>query len=328
MRRHVVAKGLIKAVGLVLLLSGAMAAHGELVDRIVAIVNDDCITLSELNEELEPYARQIPEGAYGPEEERQILSRLKEDILNSIVDQKLSDQESERLGVSVPDSEVDLRIEHLKDTQSLTEEELRKSLAAEGYTLEGYRNRIKEQLLRLKLINVQVKSKIAVTEEEIIDYYDKHKNVYQGETEYHLAAILIKVPSLATSDEKAAARKKIETVVEKLKAGEAFDELAKLYSEDITAKDGGNLGLFPMHELSTAFQDAVRQMKEGEFSSVLETPQGFQVVMLREIKKAPAKSLEEAKVEIQEKLYNALVEKKYKDWITTLREKSYIEVMK
>lgn len=305
----------------------AAAGHAELVDRIVAIVNDDVITLSELDEALEPYAGQIRDSVPGPKEEHEMLHKLRQDILNTLIDQKLTDQESRRLGVSVPESEVDQKIEQIRGAELLTEEELVKALQGQGYTLEEYRNRIKEQILRIKLINIEVKSKIAITEQEIRDYYEEHKEAYQEITKYHLRTILIRVPSSATVDEIGHALKRMEVVVKKFKAGTPFEELAKQYSEDTTAKEGGDLGLFHLEELSTEFQETVRGMKEGEISPILQTPPGYQVVMLQQIRRLPGKALRESSIEIQEKLYSQLVEEKYNAWLNALRERSYIEII-
>ncbi|NVM20964.1 MAG: peptidylprolyl isomerase [Desulfobacterales bacterium] len=310
------------------LLFAAPAAYGELVDRIVAIVNDDAITLSDLTEALEPYARQIRDSLYKPEQERKMLFKLREDILAGMIDQKLTDQESRRLGVSVHESEVDQRIEQIKREHFLAEEELKKSLAAEGYSLEEYRKQIKEQMLRIKLINIEVKSKIAVTEKEIRDYYEKNKETYQGKNKYHLRTILIRAPALATADQKADAAKKMEVVVKELEAGASFDEVARRYSEDATAKEGGDLGLLRLEELSPEFKEAVCSMKEGQTSPVVETPHGYQILMVQEIKHLPGKTLKEARIEIQERLYRELVEEKYSAWLKGLRERAYVKIIR
>lgn len=320
-------KAFIPVLILLWLLLGAAAVCGELVDRIVAIVNDDTITLSELNEALGPYAGQIRESLYESEKKRKMLFKLREDILNRMIDQKLTDQESKRLGVSVHEGEVDKRIEQVKREHFFTEEELKKAIAAEGYTLEEYREQIKEQMLRIRLINVEVKSKIAITEKEIRDYYEKLKEAYQEKKKYHLRSILIRAPFSATADQRADALKRIEAVVNELKAGAAFDELAMRYSEDVTAKEGGDLGLFSLEELSPEFQETVRWMKEGEISPVLETSQGYQVLMLQEINKSPGKTLKEARIEIQERLYREVVEEKYKAWLKALRKRSHIKII-
>ncbi|MBW2037418.1 MAG: SurA N-terminal domain-containing protein [Deltaproteobacteria bacterium] len=307
--------------------SGTGRASAEVVDRIVAIVNNDTITLSELNEELEPYAEQIRESHYTPEQKRKALFKLRQEILDRMIDQKLTDQESKKLGISIRESEVDKTIEEIKHQYFYTDEELRGVLAEEGLTLEEYRARIKEQLLQIKLVNIEVKSKIAITAKEIQDYYQRHKNEYQSRKKYHLRTILIGVPSSATPDQKLSALNRIEAVVAEFKKGASFENLARRYSEDITAADGGDLGLFSLRELSPQFQQAVRKMKEGEISPVLETPHGYQVLMLQKVIELPGKTLKEARIEIQEKLFRNMVEKKYKAWLKSLRERSYIKII-
>ena len=304
-----------------------MAGYAELVDRIVAIVNDDVITLSELDEALEPYARQIREAYYSPQTKREMLFKLRQDMLNKMIDEKLTYQETERLHVSVDDRDVDQHIEQIKSEHFLTEEELRKSLAAEGYTLEEYRERIKEQMLRMRLINIEVKSKIAVTEKDIREYYEEHTEDYRGTQKYHLRTILIRVPPFAGADQEKAALEQVESIVKDLKTGAAFDELAKQYSQDGTAESGGDLGLFTLDELSAEFQETVKQMAEGQISPVIQTSNGYQVLMLQEIKKIPGKTLKEARIEIHERLYRDLVEEKYKAWLAALRDRSYVKII-
>ena len=307
--------------------SGAVAGYAELVDRIVAIVNDDVITLSELDEALEPYVQQVREARYPRKAKRQMLFKLRQDILNKMIDEKLTYQETERLQVSVDDRDVDQHIEQIKSEHFLTEEELRKSLAAEGYTLEEYRERIREQLLRIRLINIEVKSKIAVTEKDIREYYEKHKEAYQGTRKYHLRTILIGVPPSAGTDQEKAALEKMESIVKAFKSGVAFDELAKQHSQDSTAESGGDLGLFTLDELSSEFQEAVQRMAEGQISPIIQTSKGYRVLMLEEIRKTAGKTLKEVRIEIHERLYRDLVEEKYKAWLAALRDRSYVKII-
>ncbi len=326
-KRAIAVKVFITSLVLPWFLSWTVAVHGELVDRIVAIVNDDAITLSELNEALEPYAKQIRNSLYGPEEERKMLSKVRQDILDRMIEQKLTDQETKRLGVSVQERELDQRIEQIKSEHFFTEEELKKALAAEGFTLDEYRRRIKEQMLGIKLINLEVKSKIAITEEEIRDYYEKHMDAYCEKKEYHLRTILIRVQSWETTRDRLNALRRIETVMNELRSGAPFAELARRYSDDATAKAGGDLGLFSIEELSPEFQETIRWMREGEISPVLQTPQGYQVLMVEEIKGSPGKTLKEARIKIQERIYREVVEEKYKAWLKALRERSYVKVI-
>jgi peptidyl-prolyl cis-trans isomerase SurA len=309
------------------LMSAVPSGQAELVDRIVAIVNEDIITLSELDETVELYAMQVRNSLHGAREEEKVLSKLREDILNRMIDEKLADQESQRVGVSVEESEIDQRMAQMAVQQSMSKEALNEALEAEGFTWEEYRNRLREQMLRMKLINMEVKSKIAITEKEIEDYYEKHKETFQKEKKYRLRMILVKVPSSGGAHEMGAALKKMEAVVEQFEKGVAFKELARRYSEAGTAKDGGDLGFFALDELSSEFRETVRGMKEGEISPILQTPLGYQVVMLEQIKTEAGKPLEDAKLQIQEKLYNEMVEEKYNTWLTELRDRSYIKII-
>ena len=304
-----------------------MTSEAEVVDRIVAIVNEDAVTLSELDEEIKPFVQQIQDAPYGPDERRQLLSKVRKDMLNRIIDQRLTDQESKRLGVSVDDSEIDKRVDAVKEQNFFTDEDLNKALEAEGYSLEEYREKIKEQLLSQRLVNMEVKSKIAITEEEISKYYENHKNDYGGAVQYHLRTVLIRVSSWENAEAKDMALERMNLVVEELKAGAPFETVARQYSEDVTAKEGGDLGLFNIEELAPELQETVRWLKEGEVSSVLQTAQGYQLLFVEEIRSASGKTLDDVRVEIQQQLYREEVDRKYKAWLESLRERSYIKVI-
>ncbi len=304
-----------------------MISHAELVDRIVAIVNADVITLSEINEAIEPFVKQVQDASYGPDEKRQLLYKIRQDVLNRMIEQKLTEQESQRLGVFVHDSEIDKRLEVVKNENHLTDEALSRALEAEGYTLKEYRERIKEQLLSMKLVNMEVKSKIAITEDDIRKHYENHKKNYAGEQKYHLRTILIKAPFGEQVEDDENALKKIEMVVEALKAGVPFEDAARQYSDDLSAEQGGDLGFFTIDELAPELRDTVRWMKEGEVSSVLRTARGYQLLMVEAIELLSGKTLEEAKTEIQEQMFRGEVEKKYKAWLEALRERSYIKII-
>jgi peptidyl-prolyl cis-trans isomerase SurA len=317
-------------VGLIIslsLLSWTGSGHSELVDRIVAIVNDDVITLSELNKAIEPYAKQIQSAPYGPDEKRQMLLKVRQDMLDNMIGQKLTDQEGNRLGISVAESEVDRRVEKIKSERFFTEKELRRTLQAEGYTLEEYRRRIKEQLLGIKLINLEIRSKIAITEEEIREYYENHHEDFGGTSKYHLSTILVRVPSWDRADDREVALKKVELILDALNGGTPFEEVARRYSDDITAEDGGDLGFFAVEELAPELRETLRWMKEGEISAALQTSQGYQLILVQDIKGSQGRTLEEARIEIQERMYREMAEKKYKAWLDALRERSYIKVI-
>ncbi len=300
----------------------------EVVDRIVAVVNDDIILLSEFNESFKPYADRIMTLGYSLEEERQTLFNIREEILNQLIDQKLTDQQIKQSKITVSENEIDKAIERLKETNLFTDEELREMLKAEGLTMEEYQKRIKDQILRAKLVNFEIKSKIIITQEDLNSYYKTHSDKYGGIKKYRLSNIIMKVPSFASEEEKPGVLEKMEIVLTELKAGKPFDITAETYSESSYVSDEGGLGLFELKELSPKIQEAIKDMKTGEFTPVIDTDQGYQIFYIQEIVNVTGKSLEEASTEIEDILYKEIVDKKFRSWIDELRKRSHIKTIK
>ncbi len=300
----------------------------KVVDRIVATVNDEIVLLYDLNQTIKPYVDSIKASNYSYEKERQMLFKLREDALNMLIEQKLADQEIKRHKISVSNQQINNAIEGIKKTTFITDEELREKLKRQGLTLEEYRKQIKEEILREKLISREVKSKIVITSEDIKTYYKNHKDVYSGKKRYHLRNIIMKVAANADETEKLMIFNKIEAVLSELKQGEAFDKLARIYSDSPLASEGGDLGLFEVKDLSPQLQEAVKVLKEGEYTPVLDTDQGYQILYVQEIKKSPGKTLEESTPEISQKLYKDTVNIKYASWLKDLKSRSHIKIIR
>ena len=315
-------------------LTGVLVAgtngHAEkpvVVDRIVAVVNSDIITLFDLQRALRPYEQNIRALRYPPEKERQMLFQVRKDILDQLIDVKLADQEIKRNQISVSEEEIDGAIERLKASRSMTDEQLREGLSQQGLTMEEYRKEIKEQILRSKLINREVKSKIVITNEDISAYYESHREKYAGEKKYHLWNIFAKLPPEAGTQEKEAVRQQMQSIYDRLVQGTSFESLVQELTEADSTIHGADLGLFRPHELSRQLRTAVKQMKTGEFSRVLETDFGYQIVYVQNIQETPAKAIEEVKPEIYQLLYNESVNDKYRQWLEALRRQALIKIV-
>ncbi|MBW2570897.1 MAG: peptidylprolyl isomerase [Deltaproteobacteria bacterium] len=299
----------------------------EIVDRIVAVVNDDIITLFELNQSIKPYEDKIHALGYTEEKERRMVFKVREGVLSQLIDRKIEDQQIKRSNIKISEEQIDQTIERIKEKNFFTDEDLRLALAKDGLTMEAYRNKIKEEMLGTRLINLEVKSKIVITEEDIAAYYEKHLDTYGGKQKYHLRNILIRIPSFADENKKLEIRAKIDEILKELKAGQSFETMAKNYSGSSTAAEGGDLGLFELESLSPQLQKTIKKMKSGEFTPVLETDQGYQIFFLQEILKTPGKSLEDVSSEIQRILFEENADKKYQEWIEGLRKQSVIKII-
>jgi len=303
------------------------STSAEIVDRIVAVVNDDVITLTELNSSLKPYAEKIRSLGYPREKEQQLLFKVRKEILDHLINEKIEDQEIKRSKVEISEEQIDRTIERIKETNFLTDEQLRAGLAKDGMTMEEYREKIKGQLLRTRLVNLKVKSKIVITKEDIKAYYEKHIDEFGGKPKYHIRNIILKVPLFTDDTKKLEIKKKMDEILEKLKSGESFEALAAKYSESPAASDGGDLGEFEFGSLSPQLQKAIEKIKPGEFTPVLDTDLGYQIFFLENIVSAKGKTLEQVTPEIESKLYNETIDKEYGAWIGELRKQSVVKII-
>ena len=295
----------------------------EVVDRIVAVVNADIVTLYDLSRAFKPYEANIKALKYPPEKERQMLYQVRSDVLNQLIDSQLADQQVKRYQISVTQKEIDTTIEHLKEARSFTDEQLREGLAAQGLTMEEYRKEIESQILRTKLVNREVKSKIVITQDDIKAYYETHKEKYAGSEKYYLWNIFTK----ASEYEKDAALQEMQAVEAKLKQGASFEDLVKQLNESSSPAKGTDLGLYRRDELSAQLQKVVENLKAGEYSQVLETNFGYQIIYVQEIQQTPPKPIEELETDIKQILYNEYVDNRYQEWLEELRARSYIKII-
>jgi peptidyl-prolyl cis-trans isomerase SurA len=317
----------LSGVAFIILSASIRAEDAVIVDRIVAVVNDELISLYDLNQRFEPYARKVKALGYSADKERQMLFKVRLDLLRQLVDAKLVDQQIAKNKLNVSEAEIDRAIERIKAARHYTDEDLRAGLAQQGLTLEDYRKEIKEQLLRSRLVNLEVKSKIVITQENIEEYYQRHPEKYAGEKKYHLWNIFMSADSAANDSNQETALQKMESILAKLKQGEAFESLAEgNYVSSLGAR-GGDLGQYLLKELSEQLRDVVAKMQAGEFSSILSTGNGYQIIYLDNILKTEPKSLAEVSNEIHETLYRELVDSRYNVWLEDLRKRSHLKII-
>ncbi len=303
------------------------AQEPEVIDRIVAVVNSDIITLYDLNRAFKPYEENIKALRYALDKERQTLYQVRKDLLDKLIDSKLADQEIERAQISVDEKDIDMTIERIKDARSLTDEQLREGLARQGMTLAEYRKEIKEQILRTKLVNREVKSKIVITKEDIKAYYDGHQDKYGGEKKYYLYNVFVRLSRAADTSEREDALRQIEDAMAKLNQDLSFEALVDQLKDSSTRVEGTELGLYRLEELSEQLRGAVARLKAGEFSEVLDTDFGPQIIYLQKIQETPSKSLDEIESEIEEILYTESVDNRYQTWLDELRKRSLIKII-
>jgi peptidyl-prolyl cis-trans isomerase SurA len=326
-------KGFVLILVLILWIAGWLIlpcpGWAEIVDRIMAQVNADIITLYDLNQSLTPYIAKIKERGLTPDQEQQMLSRAKEDVLMNLINDRLTDQEVKKSEIEVTEGEVDDAIKRVMEMNNLDQKQLAAALSQDGMTLEEYRKNFKKQLLRSKLLNREVKSKIVITDNEINAYYRKHLDKFGGAGggKYHLRTIIKKIPPFSDEKQKQSVFTQMKDILAQLHSGKPFDALAREQS-DLLAPEGGDLGTFAMDELSPAIREAIAGLKQGGYTEIIDTDQGYQVFYLQEIRETTGKPIEEVSDEIRETLYNEVVDQKFQAWVKGLKQKSHIKIVK
>jgi peptidyl-prolyl cis-trans isomerase SurA len=285
------------------------------VDRIVAVVNDDIICLSQLNQVTLPYKRTIEASQVDSETKKKRIKTLEQQMLQQLIERALTTQEAEKYHIKVMDRDVDRAIDNFKKSHHLDQKGLEKALAQEGLTYQAYRTRMKEEILQSMLINRTVRSKVIITDKDIENYYQAHGEKFAGVKKYHLRNILL--------DDEA----KIREVEKKLNAHVSFALLAKKYSMAPNAADGGDLGVFDINSFSRTIKESIKSLKKGEHTPVLETGQGYQILYVEDVVTSGGKSLEQARDEIQDILYQEKAARRFTEWVDSLKKHAHIKIM-
>ena len=314
----------------------ASPIQAEVVDRVVAEVNDDLITLSEIEDAARGMLKRV--ALEVPAQDRlEAINQVRQEVLQNLIDKKLIEQEAEKQQIVVSEAEVDEAFEQVLRANNISRQDLLEELKQNGLDEATYRNNLRTQIYQTQLVNRDVRSKIVITEEVILDYYDTRYTKHIKEGSYYLLQIgigwgetegLEQDPS-ASDEQKQAAFQKAERVHKLARSGQDFGELARKFSDLPSASEGGDIGVFEEEEMASYMRNAVTSLNPGEVSPIIETPVGYQFFKLLSSKEGgivmqtPYDSVKE---DIREQLYREALQKDFKNWIDDIRQRAYIRV--
>jgi len=310
---------------ILLLLSGGISSSKAVVDRVVAVVNQEIIMFSEV----EKWSRSFQEEIQSEDrlERRERIQEVFRKVLEKLIEEKLIDQEAKKFGIKVTSKEIEGSIEELRRQNAVDQENFEKLLAAEGLTLEALKKEIEKRILRTKLIQGEVKVESKVEEKELRDFYRKNMDGYRIHESYRTSHILFLIPKEATLEQIREIRKKCQEVLEKIRGGKDFGEMAFLSSEDtVSRKDRGDLGYFKRGELLPALEREAIRLRVGEVSGVIRTEFGFHLIKLLDRKGGEPPPFEEIKEKVQADYYDKEMEKAFQQFLSKLKGKSIIEI--
>lgn len=301
---------------LFLLISSGKSYSSALLDRVVAVVNKEVITWSELYRAME-FEASSGMKSLSDDEKKKVFKESEAFFLEAMIDTRLQIQAARKLDIDANKDEISEAIEGIKKKYGMDDKEFQESLKREGFTMEEYKKRLSEQIILSKVVGQQVKNKIVISDEEIKEYMSKNKDV-----EYRVRQIFFRVSEKNPDPKFAEAR--AEEVLQRLKSGEDFPSLAQRYSDDPTGRIGGDLGFIKKEQLGKEFIDVLSNMPVGAVSSPFWTGKGLHIIKLEE--KLDAGNVVEFTELTRTKLFEKRFNEEYRSWIRGLREKAYVEV--
>lgn len=309
----------------ILVLSHTSVARAEIVDRIVAIVNDDVITFSDLNREGAALFRRIIQEAPAEQVDATLL-KAREDMLSSLIDKLIVEQRAKKLGISVGNPEVESAISRIIERNKTTPEKFWQQMALMGSSEHDYRELVRGQLLQDRLIDYEIRSRVVVNEERIREFYDKNYTQKVKEDAYHILQMGF-VWKEDTQTAKDDALRRAEEARKQALAGQDFRTLARQASDLPSAKDGGDIGVFKKSEMASYMKTSIAGLQVGQISAVQETPAGYQFFKLLSDKGDVGlqASYEAVKEQIRQRLYEEALNSQFQKWVKELRDQAYIK---
>jgi peptidyl-prolyl cis-trans isomerase SurA len=306
--------------------SAAMAAEIGVVEEIIAKVNGDIITRSEIERSRQQLEAELKQRGVSASELASTVAEKEKDLLRERIDQLLLVQKGKELNISV-EQEVSKYIAELQTTSGIADPDKFQQWVREntGQPYEDYRSEVRNGFLTQRTVRQEVGGRINIPRAELQKYYDEHKSEFMRQDMVFLREILI---STEGKDDAgiAAADKKARDLSARAKKGEKFHELARQHSDSVTKNQYGELGGFTRGQLNKQIEDIVFGQERGFVSDPIRVANGFLILRLEEKHKAGQASFEEVENEIVEKLYMGRFQPQVRDYLTKLRYEAFLEI--
>jgi peptidyl-prolyl cis-trans isomerase SurA len=311
---------------LIVFLMVPVASSAKIFDQVAGVIDGEVITLSDLDAAMPQYGKANLPDAENPLDREIRLREVRKEILEMLVEERLLQRVANRYGIKVGDEEIDMLITKMKQEGQIDDATLARQLKENGFTLEGYRHFLVAQVRRARIIDALIKPDIAMSEPKLREYYQAHYESYSA-PEVRVSQILILVPEKAQPKDWAIAKQRMEKVVERLKKGATFEQVATLYSDDKpSAAAGGDLGFFTKGEMIPQLEEAVFRLNVGAVTNVIRSTQGLYLLKVTEKRGGSTLSFDEAKNRVMEDYYREEVTKRYTKWLSDLKARSNVEI--
>lgn len=309
-------------ISLLLLFSIVSIAQAKVIEKVVAVVNGEIITLYELDKAMAPYIGKIKKSAYYESEYKE----LKKKTIDQLIDNLLLKQEIEASDFEVTDQEVNQAINNILTNNNISIDQLKDELNKNGVSFKEYRKNIELELKKNRFISTNVGSKITFTDDELKNYYMRNLNKFAGKQQIHLAQILLPYTKSGTQAETEELRNKMEQIRKETTTQKEFFNAARKYSQGPFADKGGDLGKIDPANLIPEIANAASALSEGQISQPIFSNIGVHLIYLIERPKAKAEDFEKAKDLVSRVMYEERMEQEINNYLLQLRQKAYIDI--
>jgi len=300
---------------------------GVTVEEIVARVNNEVITKGDLDHAESQLRMEAEQDcpACTPEQLDAKVAAQEKDVLRDLIDNSLLVQRAKDMGVSV-ETDVVKRLDEIRIQNNIASmEDLETQVTRSGVDFEDFKSNIRNQLLQQEVIRKEVGSRIIVDHAVVLKYYEDHKGEYVHPEQVAIREIFVSTEG-KSDEESATLRKKADGLLQRVKNGDDFGELAKRFSDGSTAKQGGDLGIFEHGQLAPNLEAIVFKLQRKDVTDVLPTKTGFLILQVEEHYPAGQQPEDKVEGEITDRLYSDRMKPALRDYLQTLREDSYVDV--
>jgi peptidyl-prolyl cis-trans isomerase SurA len=298
-----------------------MVEAASIVDKIAAVVNEDIITESELQESMLPFIADY-RLRYGEEAMEQKIQEARQDALNRLIEEKLILQEAKKRKVIVEDPEIEERIDDVKRRFN-SDEEFYQAINASGVTIARLKKKYEEQIMMRKLVNAIISSRVSISPTQVTAYYYGNIKDFSAPDTVRFKVLLIKPSEEETLN---SARRVTESVLKRINEGEDFDMLVREFSQGPNTDIGGDMGYMPAGSTIPEIEDAVSGLSPDEVSGIIEAGSGFYIVKVLDKKKAGTVPIIEVSELIKERLFQRESELTLREFVAKLKEDAYIKI--
>jgi peptidyl-prolyl cis-trans isomerase SurA len=298
---------------------------GRTINRVAALLNGDVVTLREVQERAGPEwarAQAQPEGTAREKAKARALKAA----FDALVAERLLDAQAKELALEVSDAEVEAVIADTKQRYRLDDATLDEALSREGMTRAAYRDRVRRDLTSYRVIQMRVRSRIKVGDDDLRNYYQQHAREFSTGEEIKVRHIFFLLPAGASGADEARAREKAERALARVRGGADFEAVAREVSQGPSASSGGDLGWLRRGVVQPELERAAFALQVGGVSDVVRTKTGFQIVKLEGRRGGEPRPFDQVKDEIRERLTNDQAETLRAQYVAELRKDALIEI--